>query len=288
MVRCQICSKELENNKGLSYHVSQVHNKKFCDYLVEFEHGGVWPTCSCGCGEKVNFFGGKFTKNVGSHGVIGTKRSEETRRKISEIQRGRKLSEEHKNKISMGVKQRFDSDDSLSQKIKASLTGKKKSTEHCEKISKTRKERLSTGEIVINRDKISATITQRYLDGGFEWSTGQYTSTKAGEVCNYRSSWERELMEALDSDPRIESWRYEPISIPYILDGKSRRYVPDFHVVTKSGADLMIEVKPPSLSSTEMNSCKRDAAVEFCSRNGWRYVEWSSGQTILEFGEVTQ
>lgn len=281
MVKCAICSKELENNKGLSYHVSQVHGTKFCDYLVEFEHGGVWPTCGCGCGERVNFFGGKFTKNVGSHGVIGTKRSEETRRKISEIQRGRKLSEEHKNKIGLGVKQRFDSDDSLSEKIKTSLTGKKKTVEHRENISKTRKERLSSGEIVINRDKISAAITQRYLDGGFEWSTGQYVSSKTGKTCNYRSSWEHQLMQLLDSDDRVDTWSYEPLSIPYVLDGTPRRYVPDFLVVS-GGCDFLIEVKPPSLSDLPINAVKREAAIAFCQKNGWKYGEWKQGSHFDE------
>lgn len=281
MVTCAICSKELENNKGLSYHVSQVHGTKFCDYLVESEHGGVWPTCSCGCGERVNFFGGKFTKNVGSHGVIGTKRSEETRRKISEMQRGRKLSEEHKNKIGLGVKQRFDSDDSLSEKIKTSLTGKKKSIKHRENISKTRKERLSSGEIVINRDKISAAITQRYLDGGFEWSTGQYVSSKTGKTCNYRSSWEHQLMQLLDSDDRVDTWSYEPLSIPYVLDGTPRRYVPDFLVVS-GGCDFLIEVKPPSLSDLPINAVKRETAIAFCQKNGWKYGEWKQGSHFDE------
>lgn len=280
MVTCNICSKEFDNNKGLSYHVSQSHETRFCDYLVEFELDGVWPTCACGCGEKVNFFGGKFAKHIGSHGTVGLKRSEETRRKISEIQRGKRLTEDHKNKISQGVKNRFDSDSTLGEKISRSLTGKKKSIDHCDNISKTRKKKLENGEIVINCDKISAAITQKYLDGGFEWSTGQYTSTKSGEVCNYRSSWELELMQVLDSDTRIESWRYEPISIPYVLEGKTRRYVPDFHIVTTSGADLLVEVKPPALTGTETNSSKRQSALDFCSRNGWTYFEWCRGSEL--------
>jgi hypothetical protein len=279
MVKCKLCSKELENNKGLSYHVSQVHNKKFCDYLVEVELDGKWPTCACGCGENVNFFGGKFAKHVGSHGIVGLKRAEETRRKISEIQRGKKLTEEHKNKISTGVKQRFDSDISLRQKIKSSLTGKKKSIEHCEKISKTRKERLSSGEMIINRDKISQTVTQRYLDGGFEWSTGQYISTKTRVVCNYRSSWELEFMKILDADDRVSTWSYEPMSLQYLHEGKMKRYVPDFLLVFE-GQDLMVEIKPESLTSTEINSAKRAAAIEFCAKNGWKYIELSTKEDL--------
>ena len=283
MVTCAICSKELENNKGLSYHVSQVHGTKFCDYLVEFEHEGVWPTCSCGCGERVNFFGGKFTKNVGSHGVIGTKRSEETRRKISEIQRGRKLSEEHKNKIAAGVQSRYNAEDSsvMRQKISEIHKGKSLSQNHRNKLSEDRKQKIASGEIVINRDKISQAITQRYLDGGFEWSTGQYISMKTGKTCNYRSSWEHELMILLDGDSRIDTWSYEPLSIPYILEGETRRYIPDFLVVFE-GRDYLLEVKPSSLTDIPINTAKRAAAVVFCQKNGWKYGEWQQGSNYEE------
>ncbi|NBW06527.1 MAG: hypothetical protein EBR82_00700 [Caulobacteraceae bacterium] len=282
MVPCKVCNKEFENNKGLSYHISQVHNIKFCDYLVEHELNGVWPLCSCGCGEKVNFFGGKFAKHIGSHGVIGLKRTAETRRKISEIQRGRKLAEEHKNKIGAGVRLRLDADQTIVKKISQKLTGKNKSEQHCKNISETRKKLIDAGEIVINRDKISAAITQRYLDGGFEWSTGQYTSSKTGATCNYRSSWEAELMELLDRDPRVEMWHYEPLTIPYIHEGKTRRYIPDFLVVL-DGQDVLVEVKPPSLTDTEMNALKRQAAMEFCDKNGWRYLVWSP-ENGMNFG----
>jgi hypothetical protein len=288
MVTCKICSKELENNKGLSYHASQVHGQKFCDYLVEFEHGGIWPLCRCGCGEKVNFFGGKFTKNVGNHGIVGLKRTAETRKKISEIQRGRKLTEDHKNKIAQSVQARYDSDDSsMRSKISVTHKGKPLSEEHRKKLSDERKKKLSSGEIIINRDKISAAITQRYLGGGFEWSTGQYTSTKTAITCNYRSSWERELMELLDNDPTIATWKYEPMSLAYVHENQTRRYIPDFQVVT-SDHDYLVEVKPPTLKDTQVNEAKRRSAIEFCERNGWRYVTWSSGDGLSSFYAVNQ
>jgi hypothetical protein len=280
MVQCKVCNKEFENNKGLSYHVSQVHKINFCDYLVEHEYGGVWPVCSCGCGEKVNFFGGKFTKHVGSHGVIGLKRTAETRRKISEIQRGKKLTEEHKNKIAQSVQARYDLDNSsMRNKISIAHKGKPLSEEHRKKLSDDRKNKIAAGEIIINREKISETITQRYLDGGFEWSTGQYTSIKTGATCNYRSSWEAEFMRILDAEPRVSTWNYEPFTIPYVYEGKTRRYIPDFLIVL-DGEDVLVEVKPPSLTDTGLNEAKRQAALEFCQRNGWKYRHWNPGDVL--------
>lgn len=287
MVTCRVCQKEVENNKGLSYHVSQAHNIKFSDYLVEHDLGGVWPVCGCGCGEKVNFFGGKFAKHVGNHGIVGIKRSHETRRKISEIQRGRKLTEEHKNKIATSVQRRYDTDSSMHDKVSKTHKGKPLSDAHKKKIGDVRKEKITSGEITINRDKISASITQRYLDGGFEWSTGQYTSSKTGITCNYRSSWERELMELLDSDPIVEMWKYEPMSLAYIHENQTRRYIPDFQVVINS-QDYLVEVKPPTLKDTQANEAKRRSAIEFCERNGWGYVTWSSGDGLSSFYVVNQ
>jgi hypothetical protein len=279
MVQCKVCNKEFENNKGLSYHVSQIHKIKFCDYLVEHEYDGTWPVCSCGCGEKVNFFGGKFTKHVGNHGVIGLKRTAETRKKISEIQRCRKLTEEHKNKIKEGVNLRLSNDATISDKISQKLTGKRKSGQHCKNISEARKNKIATGEIIINREKISETITQRYLDGGFQWSVGQYTSIKTDATYNYRSSWEAEFMRILDAEPRVSTWNYEPLTIPYVYEGKTRRYIPDFLIVL-DGEDVLVEVKPPSLIDTGLNEAKRQAALEFCQRNGWSYRHWNPGDVL--------
>jgi hypothetical protein len=274
MVLCKICQKDFENNKGLSYHVSQVHKEMFSNYLVKYFYEGKWPLCACGCGEEVSFFGGKFTKFIKSHGIIGIKRSEETKRKISKVQIGKILSEEHKSKIGAGVKNKFSTDKSAVEKIRKKLSGKLKTEEHRKNISETRKRKISSGEIIINRDKISESITQRYLDGGFEWSVGQYTSKKSGAQCNYRSSWEKTLMEILDEDPRVSSWSYEPFSIPYEFEGVSRRYIPDF-LVTLLGRPTLVEVKPPPLEETPLNEAKRAAALQFCQNNGWDFIRWS-------------
>jgi len=151
------------------------------------------------------------------------------------------------------------------------------------KASETYKQRFADGQydFTERNEKISQAITQRYLDGGFEWSAGQYTSPKTGKTCNYRSSWERQLMVLLDSDVRVTSWSYEPLSIPYTIDGETRRYIPDFLVVFED-SDVLVEVKPPSLSNTPVNAAKREAALTFCQKNGWKYREWQQGSNYDE------
>ena len=83
-------------------------------------------------------------------------------------------------------------------------------------------------------------------------------------------------MVLLDGDTRVETWSYEPLSIPYVYEGKTRRYIPDFLVVLE-GQDVLVEVKPPSLADTELNEAKRKTALEFCQRNSWKYRVWNKG-----------
>jgi hypothetical protein len=145
------------------------------------------------------------------------------------------------------------------------------------KATETYKQRYADGlyDFAERNDKISATITQRYLEGGFEWSTGQYTSTKTGAVCNYRSSWEKMYMEELDRREDVETWKYEPMVLSYFLDGKIKRYIPDFQVILNDGTCMIVEVKPSSLTGTEMNEAKHAVAYDFCMKNGWKYMTWS-------------
>lgn len=81
-------------------------------------------------------------------------------------------------------------------------------------------------------------------------------------------------MQLLDADPDVIQWRSEPTVIPYELDDKQRRYVPDFIVQCADRIEL-VEVKPQTLRETSMNAAKRAAAIALCAREGWTYREWA-------------
>jgi len=89
-------------------------------------------------------------------------------------------------------------------------------------------------------------------------------------------------MKILDGNPRVETWSYEPLTIPYVHEGKTRRYIPDFLIVI-DGTDMMVEVKPDELTGIGVNEAKRQAALEFCQRNGWKYTTWKPGDNIDEY-----
>lgn len=79
------------------------------------------------------------------------------------------------------------------------------------------------------------------------YHTGEYTSTKTGQVCRFRSGWEKIYLEYLDNNPDILTFEYESFSIPYVSNkrtGKIRKYFPDFLVTYTNGIIELIEIKP--------------------------------------------
>jgi hypothetical protein len=95
-----------------------------------------------------------------------------------------------------------------------------------------------------------------------KYKTGEYTSTKTGKTCEYRSGWERAFMCVLDAYPDVVDWTYEPICIEYKTSKKrTRKYYPDFLTVDKDGTHTYIEVKPLG-RSTNAGVLKKKAALD--------------------------
>lgn len=273
--KCEYCLKICANNKGLSYHLSQIHSIKFVDYVLKYQYNGVWPLCHCGCRQKVNFIHGKFMSFLRGHQRIGIPRSLETRVKISKSQLGKKLSNKTKLKIQQAIQKGYDTGTRTAEPQRASLVGISKSKTHREKIGKTRKARIESGEIVINSEKISKTITRIYTeDGGFQWAKGSFLSSKTNKTIYYRSSWELALAKQLDTDVAVKTWDYESIVLYYELNEETKRYVPDFHIEWIDGYHSLVEVKPSKLRNNPKNILKRESATKFCEESGWDYCEW--------------
>jgi len=309
--QCRICDKVFEVQESLFRHL-KVHKITLQEYTLKWKYGGVIPLCACGCGgeNSWNVALKDFTRFVHGHHAYGRVKSDEEKRKIGEKNREnmkawmakhpdiakKRAADLIKNKSPESEKMRIESlrraykNMTPEDKLKFSVHTKNLWKNGTLKIARlkaaeTFKLKSTNGEYDFDtrNDKISATVTQRYLDGGFEWCEGQYSSTKTGNVCNFRSSWELRLMKMIDEDPRVATWSYEPLSIPYTLEGKSKRYIPDFHIVSSAGKDYLVEVKPSNLTQTPMNSAKRDAAQLFCEKIGWTYVEWNNeGEVSLD------
>jgi hypothetical protein len=109
----------------------------------------------------------------------------------------------------------------------------------------------------------------------------------------YRSSWELKLLNYLDNNPDIVQYSSEEFFIPYYspIDNKYHRYFPDCWLKTKSGQQIIVEVKPfkqtqpPTKKNNKkrfiiettqyvINTAKWDAARAFCSKKNppWKFI----------------
>lgn len=65
---CKECAEAVANtNNVLARHVRSIHGIEWEEYVVRHEHDGVWPVCGCGCGQKLPWKKGGFSKFVQGH-----------------------------------------------------------------------------------------------------------------------------------------------------------------------------------------------------------------------------
>lgn len=104
---CKICSSSFESYESLRKHSSRVHKVHSNQCYVDFYLNGVWPTCKCGCNERIDpqcrdekmhvtdpdhcFWKQSYKrghvsriKNNWGHNAIAVKKSHETQKKMYE------------------------------------------------------------------------------------------------------------------------------------------------------------------------------------------------------------
>lgn len=127
----------------------------------------------------------------------------------------------------------------------------------------------------------------RYKDGDFrEICTPKKYIGNSPKII-YRSSYELEFMKKLEMNPTVASWNCERVKIPYkiMINGelKTKTYIMDFVVISKSGKRYLCEVKPLQLvpqnnkaikknKDIYMNACKFKYAIMWCKRNNYTFV----------------
>ena len=102
---------------------------------------------------------------------------------------------------------------------------------------------------------------------------GTYMSQKGGQV-NYRSNWEFEFAQWLDTNPEVVSFEYEKLVIPYLSSARSkkmRKYYPDFAVTYTDGRLEILEIKPARKVHQIRNMKKSVAAADWARQNGATY-----------------
>lgn len=300
---CRECGIEFEHEESLRRHVKK-HKLSFQEYSLKWNYRGIIPLCHCGCGNEVNWNVMKksYADFLVGHSSLGKHRTDEEKRRIGEknslLMKQYLKNNPEISRLRVEEMQEARTPESERRRIQstkdtyANMTPAEKQSfsDHAKELwrngtlaeahaqsTKTFKERFAAGEydFTERNQKISKTVSQLYVDGGFEWSKGEYVSTKTGKTLYYRSSWERRYMEFLDSDDSVETWDYEFMFIPYVLNEVERNYVPDFYVKLNDGTQKLVEIKPENLKLTGMNCAKKEAAIALCNDRGWVYEERS-------------
>lgn len=99
-------------------------------------------------------------------------------------------------------------------------------------------------------------------------------SSGGGWACWYKNIHFRSFRELfyylniiLPTNSIFEKGELKKFRIPYRLQGKDRTYAPDFFVNNY----ILVEIKPKYLWGSEEIVAKKNAAIEFCQKRGWRY-----------------
>lgn len=75
-LQCLECQKRVANTPNvLARHLRTLHGIEWVDYVVKYECGGKWPTCACGCGERLTWKKGGFGKYAHGHDNRGQQNS---------------------------------------------------------------------------------------------------------------------------------------------------------------------------------------------------------------------
>jgi hypothetical protein len=95
---------------------------------------------------------------------------------------------------------------------------------------------------------------------------GKFYSQKNKTYIEYKSSYELAYIKILEKDNSVISYEYEPIVIEFYLDGKKRRYVPDF-VVNYGDLSDIHEVKPKRFLKHKLIKYKAKMARQVIKEN---------------------
>lgn len=275
MVKCLIC--DIEKPYSIVEHLRFKHKLSVADYRIQFANAEVKSALAIELISKQQtlVWKDKSYKKKMSKSRRRTHRTDEFRKKQSEII---KSTYAHGHKTwNFGLTK--DSDIRLSKigkKNSEHLSGRTKCThdylkDHSAFMKKYHED--NPGHFVQNKvdwseerikewkEKISSSICEAYNDGRCG-SSNRYTKgwfeTKNSKKEYYNSSWERSLMEFLET-LNVAWTKSHRITIDYELNG-NRRYIPDF-LITCHDKNLLLELKGYVSSQIELEEKTKAAKI---------------------------
>jgi hypothetical protein len=230
MYKCNVCGEKFEKHQQRTNHIVWTHKKKKKEYKCIECNSGI--SKSCKTGRCVNC-SKKYRKPV----------SEETKKKISKSQKGKKLTTKHIANIKKAAKNRPPVSEETRKKLSKVLMGKNKGNK-CWRRGLTKETDVRVAE---SAKALSETRKKKFANGELDLSGSN--NPMFGKPCphskwteyngkKFRSTWEALVAEELDKQ-NIE-WKYENIRVKVLPD---RSYCPDFCIIKYGKITDVIEVK---------------------------------------------
>ncbi|MBD0380987.1 TnsA endonuclease N-terminal domain-containing protein [Paenibacillus sedimenti] len=97
------------------------------------------------------------------------------------------------------------------------------------------------------------------------------TQSKNAVVIYSESLLERDYVRLCNFDPSIERIYFQPLGIKYNYLGRTRKYFPDYLLITKDDRYVLVEVKLKQFVNSDLNKAKFLAASEFCRQKEWTF-----------------
>jgi hypothetical protein len=116
---------------------------------------------------------------------------------------------------------------------------------------------------------------QEKLSNARNYITGEFRSHKNGCDLHFRSSYELYAYIRLEHDDNIIAYGTCMFSIPYIFEGKARRYIPDIMIECIDGSKQIIEVKPANRLKESVTIAKMSVLENYCRENNMCCCFWT-------------
>lgn len=103
----------------------------------------------------------------------------------------------------------------------------------------------------------------------------KFASRKNRRMVRCESLLEMHFLYLAEFARNVVSFDEQPVTISYRLNGRMRRYTPDFLLRWRDGSQWFVEVKPYELLALEKNREKFDAVGEYFRRRGDTFITMS-------------
>jgi hypothetical protein len=102
-------------------------------------------------------------------------------------------------------------------------------------------------------------------------TVGYFASLKMGQPVPWESLLELQQIKRFETDGRVKFYWAQPECVRYVIDGKQRKYFPDFRVQLRSGTTYIVEVKYSDDAEKPENVAKYRAITDHYRSRGQRF-----------------